>query len=97
MKRPLALEWKYVASSRRIAGKWEHFRQRTLSVVGSEGQWFCVLKQTCLAEAWDPLEYWSGDREICIATIRLWQKRGWLGPLPKRVPKAFRDALEGVR
>jgi len=35
--------------------------------------------------------------EICIPTIRFWQHNGWLGPLPKRVPKSFRDALKGIK
>ena len=29
---------------------------------------------------------------LFVATTRLWQEKGWLGPLPKRVPKAFRQA-----
>lgn len=41
---------------------------------------------------------WSGDvdLETFVATVQFWQEKGWLGPLPKRVPKVFRDALEGV-
>jgi len=47
-------------------------------------------------------ERWGGDvrvfwpLELLRSTVHFWQEKGWLGPLPKRVPKTFRDALEGV-
>lgn len=91
MKKPLRWEYKVVCPLPLC---------RCLNIIQSPSQYGQIVL-TAYHEPESRPEFSStldagGGVTMFAATARLWQEKGWLGPLPKRVPKVFRDALEGV-